>query len=127
MKTQLAIFLFISALHACNTISIEKKIIGEWKMLTVYDASIDVSSKHNPANERWIMFNPDGVFESGGKPFGPNRGAWEIDSKKSILILHSDADNDDSAWHLTIEKDRMYWIGIGDERKAGYKLVYQRS
>jgi len=44
-------------MYDCNTISIDKQLIGGWKMQKVYEGTKDVSSKHNPANDRWIMFN----------------------------------------------------------------------
>jgi hypothetical protein len=33
-----------------------------------------VSDEHNPQKNRYITFNKDGSFESGGDPYGTNTG-----------------------------------------------------
>ena len=118
----LTLFIFLS----CNTSEkLDKKIIGEWTMEKVYEYGEDVSARHNPNNNRWIKFNEDGTFVSGGDPFGRNTGKWKIDNDKSILFIDSDVDDDDSEWNVTFEEDKMIMTGIGHPRKENTKLVHK--
>lgn len=105
----------------------EKKIIGTWSMYRVYEYDKDVTEKHNPKDNRWIEFMPDGTFISDGDPFGRNTGRWKVDNKKSILIIDSDVDDDDSEWNLSFKADEMIWTGIGHPRKENTKLVHKRK
>ena len=103
------------------------KIIGEWTMEKVYEYGADVTARHNPEHNRWIKFNEDGTFVSGGDPFGRNTGKWKLDNKKSILSIDSDVDDDDSTWNVTINDDEMSWTGIGHPRKENTKIIHRRK
>jgi hypothetical protein len=104
----------------------DKQIIGKWKMVKVYEYNNDVTSKHNPNNNRWIKFTADGNFVSDGDPFGKNTGRWKVDNEKSILYIDSDIDDDDSEWSLKFKNDEMIWTGIGHPRKENTKLIHKR-
>ena len=118
-----AIFLFSVAW----TKKPDKKIIGTWSMYKVYEYDKDVTEKHNPNNNHWIEFKADGTFVSDGDPFGRNTGRWKTDNKKSVLIIDSDTDNDDSEWNVTFEGNKMIWTGIGHPRKENTKLVHVKK
>ncbi len=96
-------------------------------MYKVYEYEKDVTEKHNPKNDRWIEFKPDGSFTSGGEPFGQNTGKWTADNEKSVLYIDSDVDDDDSEWKISFADDQMVWTGIGHPRKENTKLVHKRK
>lgn len=91
----------------------------------MYDAGQDVTSQHNPENDRWVTFNKDGTFESGGTPFGSNAGRWKVEN--AVLSIDSDLEGDDSEWNISIENDEIIWTGIGDPRKEGFKVIHKRK
>lgn len=93
-------------------------------MHKIYEVEKDVTSEHNPKNNRWIEFKEDGSFESDGEPYGHNTGKWNIDTKKSILFINSDSDDDDSEWNISFKDDQTIWTGIGTPRKEGFKLIH---
>ena len=128
MKNKYILSLLVLAfLYGCSASeNLDKHITGVWKMDKVYEYGKDVSEKHNPKNNRWIEFKDDGTFISDGDPFGKNTGRWKIDNDKSILIIDSDVDDDDSEWSLTLTGDEMIWTGIGNYRKENTKLVHRR-
>jgi hypothetical protein len=112
---------------ACETKkTLDGELVGKWSMSKVYEYDMDVTEQHNPVGSRWIEFNKDGTFESGGEPFGQNAGRWKIDTEQSILYIDSDADDDDSEWKISIEDDQSTWTGIGHPRKENTKLVHLR-
>ena len=78
--------------------TLEDKLVGEWKMEKVFEYGNDVTKKHNPKNNRWIRFNRDGTFVSDGDPYGRNTGRWTVENRDSILFIDSDVDDDDSKW-----------------------------
>ena len=78
-------------------------------------------------NNRWIIFNDDGTFISGGDPFGKNTGKWKIDDNKSVLFIDSNIDDDDSEWNVKFNGDEMTWTGIGHPRKENTKLIHTRD
>lgn len=105
---------------------LDSKLIGKWTMEKVLEYGEDVTGKHNPNHDRWIEFNADGSFVSDGEPFGRNTGRWTTDNEKSILIIDSDVDDDDSEWSVTFEKDQTIWTGIGHPRKENTKLIHKK-
>jgi hypothetical protein len=107
--------------------TLDDKIIGTWTMQKVYEYDNDVTSKHNPKNDRWIEFKADGSFVSGGEPFGRNTGRWTADNDNFILQIDSDVDDDDSDWKVTFDQDLMTWTGIGHPRKENTKLIHKRK
>ena len=74
-------------------------------MYKIYEADKDVTSEHNPKNNRWIKFDEDGSFESDGDPYGHNTGQWRLDNEKSILFIDSDVEDDDSEWNISFNDD----------------------
>lgn len=105
----------------------DKAIVGTWSMFKVYEYDHDVTAKHNPENNRWVDFKPDGIFVSDGDPFGRNTSRWKVDNKNSLLFIDSDVDDDDSEWKVSIKGDEMIWTGIGHPRKENTKLVHKRK
>ena len=104
----------------------EKQLIGKWMMEKIYDGENDVTSEHNPKGNRWIKFNRNGSFESGGDPYGYNDGNWELDNKRAVLFLNSNEDGDDSEWKIMFKEDKITWTGIGTPRQEGFKLIHKR-
>lgn len=102
-------------------------IIGTWELVSVYEDSIDVTSNHDPFDERYIRFLESGQFESDGRPFEFNKGDWMLNEDASILEIHSSVENDDSAWYLRIQGDKMEWKGIGNEWKEQFLLCFKRQ
>ena len=118
----------VSMLACTSNTSLDKQLIGKWMMETVYDGDQDVTTKHNPQNNRWIKFNRNGSFESGGDPYGYNDGNWELNKENSTLFLDSNTEDDDSEWHLLFQdKNTMVWTGIGTPRQEGFKLIHKRA
>ena len=115
--------LFISC---TSSTTLDKRLIGKWAMYKVYEYGQDATEKHNPQNDRWITFNPDGTFESGGTPFGSNTGRWSTDKEQFILYIDSNVDDDDSEWKVTFNGDEMIWTGMGHPRKENTRLVHRR-
>jgi lipocalin-like protein len=123
------LFLFLLVVACTNSSStrVEENLIGKWEIVQVFDAGKDVTTVHNPQQNRWIRFNNDGRFNSGGDPYGDNEGRYEIDNDKSMLFIYSSDENDDSDWHLQIEDAEMTWTGIGSPWKEGFKLIFKRG
>jgi len=123
----LTLIVLTTSIFSCSTKqSPEKQLIGKWVMVEVYDGENDVTSKHNPENNRWIKFNRNGSFESGGDPHGYNDGNWELDTEKLILFLDSKMEDDDSEWKISFEENKTIWRGIGTPRQEGFKLIHTK-
>jgi hypothetical protein len=115
-------------LAACGTNSrLEERLVGHWIMDKVIEQGVDVTAEHNPQANRWIRFNKDGSFKSGGDPFGDNSGSYEIENNRSILYIYSSEEDDNSEWNIQIEGNEMTWTGIGTQRKEGFKLIFSKS
>lgn len=117
-------FLLVSCSSKKN---MEKQLLGKWMMNAVYENDQNVTSKHNPENNRWIKFNRNGSYESGGDPHGYNDGEWELDVEKAILFLDSNMEDDDSEWKISFKDDKTIWTGIGTPRQEGVKLVLKKE
>ena len=103
-------------------------LLGMWVMHKVFDDSIDVSSEHNPAQNRWIEFSEEGTFESGGAPFGYNSGKWVYDTDKQEIYLDSNAgEEDDSYWIVNLDQDSMYWAGARTEFARRFTLTFKKK
>ena len=129
-KLQRAIYFFIVQLMiiSCSqNETLERNILGKWEMEKVYEYDQDVTSKHNPNNNRWIMFNEDGTFISDGDPFGRNTGRWTTDDENSTIFIDSDVDDDDSEWKVTLQNNTSIWTGLGQPRKENTKLVFSKT
>lgn len=102
-------------------------IIGKWKMVTVLEGNQDISPTLNPDNDRWIKFNADGTFESGGGPHGTNSGTYQVDDDAKTLHIDSDAgEGDDSNWRIQFREDLLYLRGIGSNRQEMTTVISQR-
>ncbi len=115
---------------ACNPASdtIGHQIQGRWNMTTILMDQADVTSEHNPANNRYIIFNTDHTFESGGDPAGKNTGKWEFDESSRTLFLDSDAgEEDDSYWIVSINGDLMHWQGTHFEFNSRFSIDHTRA
>lgn len=123
----LSLIALIASVLSCSTNQAAKmQIIGKWTMVKVYEGENDVTNEHNPKNNRWIKFNRNGSYESGGDPHGYNDGEWELDSEKLILFLDSKMEDDDSEWKITFEDNKTIWTGIGTPRQEGVKLILMK-
>lgn len=119
--------ILIAGLLSCsNEPDYEKQLVGKWSMERVYEGENEVTEKHNPKNNRWIKFNRNGSFESGGDPHGYNDGEWELDTEKLVLFLDSNTEDDDSEWKIAFDEDKTIWRGIGTPRQESFKLVHKR-
>jgi hypothetical protein len=117
--------LFLTVLFLGCTSNEKDGIIGKWKMYKVIQDGQDVTSEHNPYNERFIIFKSDSSFESGGRPFGKNSGKYEFNSADHTLFLDSDAGpEDDSHWKVSFQSDTMRWQGYGSEWAIGFELIH---
>lgn len=86
--------------------------VGRWDLHQVRQAGADVTAEHDPQDERFIELLPDGRFQSGGAPHGPNTGRWSVDAETGELWIDSDAgESDDSYWMPTLHGDTMVWRG----------------
>ena len=105
--------------------SLNKLIIGKWKMIKVVELSKDVTEKHNPDNNRWISFKEDSTFESGAGEKKDNTGRWSIDNKE--LFLDSDAgENDDSYWEVKFDGNIMDWQGKRFEFNKRFEIIHEK-
>jgi len=124
----LSFAMLVSALCMCSgNKDPRKQLVGKWTMVKVYDGENDVTEKHNPKSNRWIKFNRNGSFESGGDPHGYNDGEWELDLEKMVLFLDSKLEGDDSEWKITFEGNQTVWTGIGTPRQERFKLVHKKT
>jgi len=119
--------LILLSLYLLNTgafAQIQDQMIGKWEMETVMLGDKDVTTKHDPKDERWIAFHVNQQFFSGGAPYGENQGKWSVDEVAKTFFLDSDVENDDSEWHVWFEEGRMFWRGIGDPKKERFVISY---
>ncbi len=101
------------------------EIQGKWNMYKVIQDAKDVTAEHNPNKDRYVIFNKDNTFESGGKPFGKNTGKYDFNLNDKTLFLDSDAgQEDDSYWKVTFKSDTMYWQGYGSEWAKDFVLIH---
>ncbi len=85
----------------------------------------DRTSDLNPYNDRWIIFNEDLSFTSGGS-LGRNTGAFSVND--GILTLDSDAGSgDDSEWQIQIMNDSLIMQGVGSERQESSYIYNTRA
>ena len=120
--------LFLTSLFLGCTPNEKDEIIGKWEMYKVIQDGQDVTSEHNPYNERFIIFKSDSTFESGGRPFGKNSGKYIFNSADHTLFLDSDAGpEDDSQWKITFRSDTMHWQGYGSEWAVGFELIHVKD
>ena len=127
MRSVLILFSMSILFIQCNSSnSIETSpIIGQWKMKQVFEEDQDVSSQHNPKNDRWIQFKADHTFLSDGSPYGRNTGKWSIND--SELFLDSDAgEGDDSYWIVDIEGQSMKWKGTRSDFTEKFSISHEK-
>jgi len=121
------ILLLTVFLAGCKANS-ENGITGTWLMHEVFQDGEDVTSEHDPYDERFMIFREDSTFESGGRPFGRNTGRYVYDSADKTLFLDSDAGTeDDSQWKVRIQGDTMHWQGYGSEWAEAFELIQVRE
>ena len=106
----------------------DSDITGKWLMHKVIQDGKDVTPEHDPYDERYLILQSDGSFESGGRPYGLNTGKYVFDPEEKKLYLDSDAGpEDDSNWNVSIRKDTIYWQGYGSEWAENFQLVHIRA
>jgi hypothetical protein len=123
------------ALHEINEVysyylshCLDQKLEGKWMMHQVLQDGNDVTEEHNPQRDRYIVFWEDGIFESGGSPYGSNTGNYTYTPEEGSLFLDSDAGpDDDSRWKVTIQQDTMKWQGVGGEWANRFQIIHHRS
>lgn len=116
-------------LSACSNSTPPNPIVGRWNMdRVVQDDSVDVSNQHNPKADRYIVFQEDGMFESGGSTMGKNTGRWTLDPATSELFLDSDAgEDDDSYWIVSHRDNRMIWQGTRYDFNKRFRIEHVRG
>ncbi|MCH2198640.1 MAG: hypothetical protein MK081_07635 [Flavobacteriales bacterium] len=121
-------YLFIPLiLLACSQPEKPPSITGEWSMYHVIQQGEDVTSEHDPHDERYVIMHADSTFNSGGRPFGENSGKYSFDAEAMTLFLDSDAGpEDDSHWKVTLSGDTMFWDGTGSVWAEGFRIVNTR-
>ncbi|MCT4622754.1 MAG: DUF4923 family protein [Schleiferiaceae bacterium] len=118
----------ITFLLASCTSRSENGISGKWMMYKVVQSGQDVTEQHDPHNERYISFNADSTFKSGGRPFGENTGKYSFNTDNKQLFLDSDAgENDDSYWNVTFKGDTMHWQGFGSDWAEDFEIIQVRA
>jgi hypothetical protein len=123
----ISILLFTALLAGCNS-GTENEILGTWLMQEVIQDGEDVTSEHDPYDERFMIFREDSTFESGGRPYGSNTGRYVYNSADNTLFLDSDAGpEDDSQWKVSIQADTMHWQGYGSEWAEAFELIQVRE
>jgi hypothetical protein len=123
----LGTFIFTLLLEGCF-FDPPKDITGKWLMLKVLQEKQDVTSDHDPFDERFIFVRSDSTFESGGRPYGSNTGKYVYDPENQILYLDSDAGpEDDSQWKVSIQGDTMFWHGYGSEWADDFEIIHLRE
>lgn len=130
MKRLPSLCLFIALIiFGCNSRERPPSgIVGRWAMHKIYMDDSDVTSEHNPAADRYILFKEDGTFESGGQPAGNNTGKYQFSSEENKLFIDSDAgEEDDSYWQVEIKGDTMTWQGFGTAWAESFQLVHVRQ
>lgn len=103
-------------------------VTGKWRMYKVIQNQEDVSKDHNPYQERYINFNENDTFESGGRPSEKNTGAYTFNKEENTLFLDSDVGpEDDSQWKVSFDKDTMHWQGFGSEWAEDFQIIHYRQ
>lgn len=125
----IASLLVLSSCASGSKMLVADQLLGEWRMTQIIqDGTNDVSGEHNPESNRYILFNADQTFESGGDPHGKNTGAWRIDEASGELFLNSDAgEEDDSYWIVTIEGSNMHWAGARFAFNKRFVIKHKRA
>jgi hypothetical protein len=120
--------LLITMLFVGCTSNEENEITGKWLMYKVIQDGQNVTSEHDPYDERFLILKSDSSFESGGRPFGKNTGRYVFSSVDHTLFLDSDiGPEDDSQWKVTIQGDTMQWRGYGSEWAKGFELFHIKA
>lgn len=106
----------------------QEVLTGKWMMDKVIQDGKDVTSEHDPHDERYIIFKSEGTFESGGKPFGKNTGKFSFTAADQMLYLDSDAGpEDDSQWKVSMQGNKMHWQGFGSEWALGFEIIHVKE
>ena len=122
-----ALLFLLGLLMGCTSAS-ENDISGKWMMHKVIQNDQDVTSQHNPHQERYIILKNDSLFESGGRPYGKNTGKYKWNEAEHTLFLDSDAGaDDDSHWKVRVGNDTMYWQGLGSEWAEAFQIIQIRA
>jgi hypothetical protein len=103
------------------------QITGKWLIYKVIQDGQDVSAEHNPPGERYLIFKIDSSFESGGRPFGGNRGKYTLDENYNLFLDSDAGSDDDSYWNVLVSGDTMYWQGFGSEWAENFQIIQIRA
>lgn len=131
-KALILIFCFSMACCSSSKLpadEVTNQLLGRWIMQSVImDGATNVTDEHNPNKNRYIIFNADHTFESGGDPHGRNTGRWSMEMPAKMLHLDSDAgEDDDSYWILSIDADQMNWQGAQFEFNKRFAIIHKRA
>lgn len=120
--------IFISLLLAGCASNPKEGIEGKWLMHQVIQDGKDVTSEHDPYDERFMILNSDSTFESGGRPYGKNTGHYMFSSVDLTLFLDSDAGpDDDSQWKVSFKGDTMHWQGYGSDWALSFEILHLKE
>ena len=108
--------------------TLSEQLMGKWHIHKVVIRGMDVSGEHNPDNDRWICFFHDGNYAGdGGKP-GKNSGRYSLDEVTAVLMLDSDAgEDDDTNWIVHFSRDTLVMQGIGTPRQENSFIYAVRN
>jgi hypothetical protein len=94
----------------------------------VYEKRVNVTTRENPNQDRFIDFRSDGSFRSGGEPYGPVNGSWEILPDKVLQITPEDNDEvGESTWKVTFDKSQMIWRGTGNATLERFEIFWVKG
>jgi hypothetical protein len=103
-------------------------VLRGFKNLNKKSFRVNVTTRENPNQDRFIDFRSDGSFRSGGEPYGPVNGSWEILPDKVLQITPEDNDEvGESTWKVTFDKSQMIWRGTGNATLERFEIFWVKG
>ena len=125
---------FLITLISLSTISCStgklsvSSLATTWELGNVYENQVNVTNRENPNRDRFITFNSDGTFISGGVPYGELSGTWIITEEKTLRIIPDmEGEVGSSEWKVSFEKDIMSWTGTIKSGLDRFELTWRRK
>lgn len=108
----LTFFLLLLKFTSCSDKTVEEKLIGNWKLVEIYDGKKYISQERNPKNHILVEFKIDGTYFTTGAPYAPKTGKWFYKPINKVLFMDSDAGSgDDTKWSLEFKNDTIEFRG----------------